>query len=402
VDDWAADHTVYIYGFDKSLTSLEDDTDGKSPMLINGEAATVVTPTDSDADPDAADESALKFGNHDDEANTEKKFYYAVDKVYDFVGFYTGKEETVTPAGLNLTADVTIDGSNDVMLAAANPTADVTKANINMKTDRVYSAFAARRNVHPTLNFTHMLTRFSFYVVRGETPNTSTMKTVNVTKVATTTTNKGTLNIAPIASQKFEKTANSTAELSVKGIAEGGQTPSTSKEKLGEDIMIFPGDEEVTFKVSLVPTDQESDPNLSGIVLDPMEVTLDASEITGVTDATFEAGKKYTVVLTVYGLEQVQVSASLTEWGEIPEWTYDPDDEYADQITVSEIKVKNESDEDVTLYHNALTVKVGVKLFTDKDLKTPATAGTYTSDTHTITVGDGGAITEYTEITPAP
>ena len=181
----------------------------------------------------------------------------------------------------------------------------------------------------------------------------------------------------------------------MKGIASGGQTPTDgAAANLGEDIMIFPGDKEVTFYVSLVPTDKESDSNLSEITLDPMKVVLNAGKITGDPDATFEAGKKYSVLLTVYGLEQVQVSASLREWDEVDEWTFDPDDEYADQVTVTSITAVNTStNTDVTLYHTAKVFKDGVSVYTDKELTTPAEDGNYStkieSTSHTFSVEDG-------------
>ena len=299
VDDWNSE-TVYVYGFDST-----------NDFLINGVAANVGKVTDENGA--AADKSGLTFAEN-------KKFYYQVDAVYDFYAYYTGKQETVSA---DLKAEVTIDGSQDVMIAKTDKEVDAEGKTLNK--ERIYSAYAARRGVHPTLVFDHMLSRFEFKVVKGTTPNEGHTADVNVTGIEIESYGKGALDIK---AHTFTAAGEKTALKSV--ITDGAYTPSTNAEASAgkiSDLMVFPGESTMTLKVSLAPADAK-DPNLQGIVIDPMEVTLDAAKIAKTDGAKFEAGKKYTVTITVYSLEEVQVSASLTEWVEGGSTTYDPDEEW--------------------------------------------------------------------------
>ena len=308
VDDWNSE-TVYVYGFDST-----------NDFLINGVAANVGKVTDTNGA--EADKSTLTFAN-------DKKFYYQVDAVYDFYAYYTGKQGPETVSA-DLKAEVEIDGSQDVMLAKTNKEEDA-KAVIEGKTlneERIYSAYAARRGVHPTLVFDHMLSRFEFKVVKGQTPSTADhTAAVNVTGIEIESYNKGTLDIK---AHTFTATGEKTALKSVITGTNAAYTPTEDADDskgVISDLMVFPGESTMTLKVSLAPA-KADDPNLKDIVIDPMEVTLDAAKIAGTSGAKFEAGKKYTVTITVYSLEEVQVSASLTEWVEGGSTLYDPDEEW--------------------------------------------------------------------------
>lgn len=316
VEDWKS-QTVYVYGFADDVTAVSDGT-----ALIYGEGATVGTVSDSD--PDAADESGLTFGN-------SKKFYYQVDDVYDFYAYYTGKEEDVTATGRTLTADVTITGAEDVMIAKTDKATDIANrtSEKTLNESRVYSAYAARRGVHPTLVFEHKLTRFVFKVVKGETPSAADHTAdVNVTGISIESYNTGKLDIT---GNTFTATTTGGKTWLNSVITDDAYTPTEDaddSEGMITDLMVFPGDAKMNLKVALEPANAEGNSNLEEIVIDPMEVVLDAAKIAGTEGATFEAGKKYVVTITVYSLEEVQVSASLTEWVEGGETTYDPDEEW--------------------------------------------------------------------------
>ena len=319
VDNWT-DQAVYVYGFANDVTTVNANT-----ALIYGVQANVTPTTDSNEG--AADVSALTFANG-------KKFYYQVDDVYDFYAYYTGKEETVTATGTSLTADVTITGAEDVMIATTDKVADVAAAkakdaNKTINESRVYSAYAARRGVNPTLVFEHKLSRFVFKVVKGQTPSAPEHTAdVNVTGISIESYNTGKLDIT---GNEFNATTTGGKVWLASKIADDAYTPtaqaSDSENKIS-DLMVFPGEAKMTLKVALDPKDKATDSNLKDIVIEPMEVTLDAAKIAEKEGATFEAGKMYVVTITVYSLEEVQVSASLTEWVDGGSTTYDPDEEW--------------------------------------------------------------------------
>lgn len=393
VDDWN-EQTVYVYGFDNSVTDL---TTGK--VLINGKAATVeANATDNNGA--EADRSTLTFTPDD---NNITKYYYEVDAVYNFYAYYTGKEETVEKDGTKLTAEVTIDGSQDVMLATTNPTADIalakqTHPDANINTARVYSAYAARRGVHPTLNFEHMLSRFTFKIVKGYTPSApENTADVKVTKIEVETYDSGTLDIT---AKKFDPITTDDKEFMP--VTEfTGAVPAENPSDPGYDFMTFPGESTMNLKVYLEPVNKESDDNLKGIELDPMEVTLDAAKITGKTGATFKAGERYTVTITVYSLEEVQVSASLTEWVDGGWDVYDPDEKYDTNV----IKTKAILDGENVVIYSATAIADGVRVYKNSAFTLPADNGNYTTEITketkkydvTFTVTDG-VVSDYDEI----
>lgn len=391
VDDWD-EETVYVYGFDNAVDDLTTDK-----VLIDGKAATVEANA-TDINGAEADRSTLTFTPDTYNVN---KYYYEVNAVYNFYAYYTGKEETVKKDGTKLTAEVTIDGSQDVMLATTNPTADIALAkqtypDANINSTRVYSAYAARRGVHPTLNFEHMLSRFTFKIVKGYTPSApANTASVKVTEIEVETYDSGTLDIT---AKKFDPITTDGKEfMTVTAFTE--EVPSENPTK-SYDFMTFPGESTMNLKVYLEPENKDTDDNLKNIELDPMEVTLDAAKITGKTGATFEAGKRYTVTITVYSLEEVQVSASLTEWVDGGWDVYDPDEEYDTSV----IKTKATLNGQNVVIYSATAIANGVKVYKNSAFTLPAEDGDYTTEitretkkydvTFTVT---GGVVSNYTE-----
>ncbi len=414
VDDWNS-QTVYVYGFTNTVTDLNTDK-----ILIDGKPATVGADV-QDTNDGYPDNSSLTFTTGDDQID---KYYYEVEGIYNFYAYYTGKTEkdengnevaipeTVTKNGTTLTATVTIDGSQDVMLATTTPANDIAKArekypDVVINENKVYSAYAARRGVNPTLDFQHMLSRFTFKVVKGYTPSDDeNTATVNVTGIKIETYNEGTLDIT---NQKFDAIKDNDKVWLSSEITNGEYTPTETAAVAGTDLMVFPGETSMNLKVSLAPQDMTTDPNLGNIDTDlmTMNVPLDAAKIKGSTGATFLAGERYTVTITVYSLEEVQVSANLTEWVDAGDYTYDPDDDWDNEITptptIKETKATYTGTDgqtagtDVTLYSNK-DIADNVNVYTNKALTKKAENGHYSTDTHTFQVQDG-VVTSYTEKT---
>ena len=105
--------------------------------------------------------------------------YYPPAGNYDFFGYHvdgangTAEVDNTTDAENLWTIPFTIDGTQDLMSTKAELTAAqaatmdaVTTATSDRSKD-YYSAYAARKNVHPTLNFNHLLTRLQFSVKAG-------------------------------------------------------------------------------------------------------------------------------------------------------------------------------------------------------------------------------------------
>ena len=165
LDQWN-NTTLYVYGFDREAADY-------SNPFINNVAATAASDLTASLD--------VKDAN-----NNGNPYYYQGSTVYDFYGYHvddaaTPEAETPTPIIVSeevstegttpLTKGVyipfTITGTQDLMVAKADPATDVTGATETVTAEQAYSAFAARRGVQPTLTFKHQLARFKFKIVSG-------------------------------------------------------------------------------------------------------------------------------------------------------------------------------------------------------------------------------------------
>ena len=364
-NDWN-NQDIYIYGY--SAIAKTDE------YLISNQKATV------------AAGGNVTFAD-------SKVFYYDVEAVYDFYGYYID-ELTATPALTatkdSLVAEITISGTQDVMLAKTDHNADMAEATSPVNDTRIYSAYAARRGVHPTLNFEHMLARFEFNVKKGESENNPLP--VYVKSITVKSQEKGKLTIAPADKQNFEGMGEKVDLSSTIITTDQNQyfAPTDSYEKAGEDLMIFPtttSDPNVEMLITLVPEDNA---NGNAKLEYPMPVTLEPSMFKeGAT--TFEKAQKYVVNIIVYGLEEVSVTASLAPWGEGGTDEYDPDDKYA-------VTAKSTTLADGTkLYYFVQNIVVGALVYTDEKLENKAEAGDYTeTDGRIITVDDNGRVESIT------
>lgn len=110
---------------------------------------------------------------------TEEQFnYYPTTGAYSFWAYRvddagTGTAGVGEPVGVNdgnateVKVPFTIDGSQDILTAIPDETADLTALQRVASTataDQIYSAFSSRRGITPTLSFKHQLTRLTFQV----------------------------------------------------------------------------------------------------------------------------------------------------------------------------------------------------------------------------------------------
>lgn len=106
--------------------------------------------------------------------------YYPPKGNFDFFGYHaddavTGAVDKTTAATSLWTVPFTINGTQDLMSTKAALTGDENTsgtqayimANATNHTTDYYSAYAARKEVHPTLTFKHLLTRLQFSVIAG-------------------------------------------------------------------------------------------------------------------------------------------------------------------------------------------------------------------------------------------
>ena len=158
---------VNVFMFNKGTLTLTEETPGNpyyenAEMITPGTNENKITPT-----PDATSGEAML-------SDGTIKYYPAVDN-YDFFGYHgDGVTGEVDKEGNPWTVDFEIDGSNDLMSTKAVLTEKQQDENEyplwnaqGVDQTRFYSAYAARKDIQPILQFKHLLSRLSFVVKAG-------------------------------------------------------------------------------------------------------------------------------------------------------------------------------------------------------------------------------------------
>lgn len=327
VEEWNQQN-LYILGFERAATSYATD------------AATTLIPNVVAKAPASDLEGEINVVHPNGDMNGDKSiagepYYYTDGKVYDFYGYYVDDANTIdntetTYDGATASIALKIDGTQDVMAAKADPGLDVVAG---VAERNAYSSYAARRGVHPTLTFEHMLTRFNFHAVAGAESGTK----VTVESVTLDSYTDVTLTVAPTPALTVNAGAIKSA-LTLGGVASAvpyPQTPaadftytynyetllSTGDAKIGSSIMAVAGETQH----SVVLTTKLTNSNQS---IPALTIPLNASDIVtadGTPVEKFEAGYQYDIILTVYGPEEVKITAILSEWKEGGNTIVDPD-----------------------------------------------------------------------------
>ena len=227
---------LYIYGLNRTKPGVGEIINAKAHMAKPSGAEEGWSVTDG----------SLKF------ADNKTFFYNATKDRYDFYGYYLADAAEIPTKLDNYQIDITIDGTQDILLAAADPEKDRLAEGVNttqvINTDYVYSAWATRRGVTPKLEFRHVLSKFEF-----EVQNKGTQSVV-IQSIDLTTKTKGVLTVI-------------NQEPSSEGASDG----------LVQGLVIKPGDEVTTMRL-------QSESFLEGgALLDPKdEGTADDVMIDGV------------------------------------------------------------------------------------------------------------------------
>lgn len=330
VDAWDASQTLYVYAIDRS-----DAQFANTPLIDNISASSPATGAQNNVLNLVQPASAGKYAG--------EYFYFQGSTVYDFYGYYVDDavEGTPTPSRTDgtITLPITITGAQDIMLAKADPAVDIeasTDPNKGQVTsETAYSAFAARRGIQPTLEFQHQLARFTFNIV----PGSASGDLVTVTAIELQSNTTGTLQIAPAveAGQPTILSQATPAYLSLANETSGANNlPYNVPEytgadqdpiKVGESLMVMPGQTSYNLRVSMTQ-DGNGDTDLPVNALETVIAatnvdTNDDGTVDGV--ATFEAGKTYEITIKVYGMERIEVSATLKAWEDGGSVVIDPD-----------------------------------------------------------------------------
>ena len=280
--------------------------------------------------------------------------YYPVSGNYDFWGYRvddaagaTPVVKTVDDTGAAVEAnvatkrvvDITIDGSQDIMAGKAVPSTDeVTK--LGNYADNFYSAYAARKGVQPNITFNHLLTRFTFEVRAGSKataglPAGGNTDAVKVTGVSVDSKTTGTLTVAYTGeTKKAADLLTFTGDASALTLKQRDENAVDNNEalvalkpvsltwtdenaamgdvlKIGEALLVAPGEKEypLTIALSQDVLQKVGEAKVTMPLEQKATIKMDGTK-------TFEPGKSYKVTITVYGLEDIRVTATLVPWAD--------------------------------------------------------------------------------------
>lgn len=282
--------------------------------------------------------------------------YYPVSGNYDFWGYRVDDAVTGTPdvklvddtdteveaaAATKRVVDITIDGSQDIMAGKATPSAaEVGK--LGDYADNFYSAYAARKGVQPNITFNHLLTRFTFEVRAGSKATagqgaSGNTEAVRVQGISVESLTDGKLTVAYKGETKkaadlltftgdaspltLKQRADATAdhndplvdlvEVPLTWPADADATVGDVI-PVGEALLVAPGQTEYPLTIALA---QKVKKNTTAADKEDMDLE---QKVTIKMDGTktFEPGKSYKVTITVYGLEEIEVTATLVPWAD--------------------------------------------------------------------------------------
>lgn len=325
INEWSGNEDLYVYGF---AVNRQGGADDGAQITLGSGRYNLTNPFINNVK--ASSPSNGTNGAINVYAQSTEPFYYDINTsvVYDFYGYYYGDAELGTAVKANdaITYPITINGTQDVMYATTDKKEDIK--NTQVAEHQAYGAWAARRNVQPTLNFKHALSQFTFQIKRG---NGSYSGNLTVQSVQILGSNIGNLTVVgstPGYVSANDENLNDSFTLQEDMLL----TPeSLEYQKVDGALMVAPDQEKVRVKVTLSATNYS--PN-GGIIV--YEFDLEAKDLlrkdgnnnnesAGATK--FEAGKSYRADIIVYGPEEVEFDVTLDAWQTVGWVEYDPDND---------------------------------------------------------------------------
>lgn len=262
-------------------------------------------------------------------------YYYQYNTNYSFFGYYI---DNITPrrkrtVGNEIALDLSIDGSQDVMVARDNRDASVADfldtpsealdkylASYPADTDgsalrkRLYSAYSARKGITPELRFKHVLSRFVFHIVDGSVNPEANLKVdslwiagakTDATLYVVSESRSGAACLVPSDAQTdnlylLDADGNDVLNHTV---YHGG---STEPVQLGESLMAMPG--ETSYNLAFVLKQDEVNGGTTRTVRRVQTAVIN------MPSGESQPGVSYTVNITVYSLEKIVLDVSLEPW----------------------------------------------------------------------------------------
>lgn len=318
VDAWNGTQKLFIYGF----PFVNGEPDWENPFIDNVGAFS----------PASGTSGTINLYNPTYTTPTHNEpFYYQEGTTYDFYGYYVDDAAENWDNGAPVTQMyqeglavwMNLNGQQDIMHAQTDRA--LAAANGGISLERVYSAYAARRGVHPELTFSHALSRFRFRLLSG---SQQAHEQVTVDALAMEGDSRAALVVAGPEPGKFVFGDPKAWMPLPMAAAVSLPEANGSKTTLDGSIMLTPGYDSYKLRLHMNQTGvTESAANTS-----ELEVKLE--DLVGAVEPLSVAGHSYWVNITVYGLSEVVLSVTLADWDVAGTVEIDPDaDEYITAVS---------------------------------------------------------------------
>ena len=353
--------------------------------------------------------------------------YYPTQSAFDFWGYRLDDaiqgEPAVSEDGTKQEVGFELNGSQDIMVGKATPDEeDLAKCADETK---IYSAYAARRDVQPDIVFKHLLSRLVFSVTGGNQDACNDTYGVKVTGITVKSKYTGKLIVAYTPDAEVTNELVPTEDVKdlelmqrdvadtqgnnklIPLVAKGPEWDDAENKaittNIGEAILAVPADQyELTIKLKQYVKTQDAYNDGEDHPARYETRTFSYNDVIKLADdKVFEAGYSYNVNITVYGLSEIQINTTLTPWVDGGNIDMNPEDDGTPSVTPTpaetyEYEVVNDgTNAESTIYPNLDALKAAVE------------AGTATEG-KIYPVGESEPYTYYkvtkksTTVTPAP
>ena len=302
--------------------------------------------------------------------------YYPAQGAFDFWAYRlddcegADEEAVLSDDETYMYKEFTMDGSQDIMVAKAELTEaqftalEAEGLDETAAKERSYSAWTARKDVHPNLKFTHELTRLDFSVKAGNEAAANQDTGIKVEKIEVLSKTTGQIIVAYLPEAEVEEQVIFTAE-------EDPTTENFDEEATDADAAYLVLKERLgaanvalTELTATIPASADSYTDLGEALLvapqEQYELRISLSQMTkmnvndtenkkvlstintkiqlpiGSTATGFEKGKSYNVKLTLYGLQEIKVTTELTPWEQGEDVEFTPEDDWFERPEVDE------------------------------------------------------------------
>ena len=370
LDGWKDDMQLYVYAIaregENSASTSQARLDFNSILIPNWPVY------ERKADPVEGTDRYPILVYRDDTSDPKEPFYYDENRRYEFFGYFVDDacgEGTPQPQVVDnekITLDVKIDGSQDLLLAMAHKGMDnETPGGESINANRMYSAYAARKGITPNLRFMHQLSRFNIYVSSGDNGNgqEDLARKLTISRFLVQSNDEGTLVIAHANHADFldpEYDAETQGayiphlDITDKPLSGEGAQPFlyirddqqqpvgpehkvrlieeeadlTTAKKLGS-VMVMPGKQKYALQLGL---EQDGYNMGSGTAQETiLTYNIDFSKLIPLEgaepDTEAQPGHQYNVELVIYGLQEVMITVSMSNWEPSGSFHIDPDAE---------------------------------------------------------------------------